>query len=195
MPRLNTPDDKRVSERIRAARKSAGMTQMALAEVLGVTFQQIQKYEKGANRVTVGRLQPLARALGVPVSYFTEGSDEQPTEFDNFLAPARQPRGHGRLRGHRHADTRRALLRICRPQRVEEPKVSAPDESGVESVVGRAGAIGLVLPLPRQSPPGPERRRAGTRQHRRLRWSRRPGERQEPRQQLREASPLVEQRL
>jgi transcriptional regulator with XRE-family HTH domain len=112
MPRLNTPDDKRVSERIRAARKSAGMTQMALAEVLGVTFQQIQKYEKGANRVTVGRLQPLARALGVPVSYFTEGSDEQPTEFDNFLALPGSREVMVAFVAIDDTDTRKALLRV-----------------------------------------------------------------------------------
>jgi transcriptional regulator with XRE-family HTH domain len=74
VPRLNTPEDKRIGQRIRAARNSAGIPQTALAEALGVTFQQSQKYENGTNRVTVGRLQPLARVLGVPVSYLTEGS-------------------------------------------------------------------------------------------------------------------------
>jgi transcriptional regulator with XRE-family HTH domain len=77
-----------------------------------VTFQQIQKYEKGTNRVTLGRLQPLARALGVPVSYFTEGSDEQPTEFDNFLALPGSRDLMAAFVAIEDADTRKALLKV-----------------------------------------------------------------------------------
>ena len=53
---------------IRTLRKQAGMSQQALGQALGVTFQQVQKYENGTNRVTAGRLVLIAEALGVQVS-------------------------------------------------------------------------------------------------------------------------------
>jgi DNA-binding XRE family transcriptional regulator len=62
--------DVQVSQRIRTARLAQGMTQQKLAELLGVTFQQVQKYEKGTNRVAMGRLHAIANALGVPMNYF-----------------------------------------------------------------------------------------------------------------------------
>jgi transcriptional regulator with XRE-family HTH domain len=64
--------DVHVGLRIRAARLAAGLSQERLGTALGVTFQQVQKYEKGANRVGAGRLSDVARALSVPVSYFFE---------------------------------------------------------------------------------------------------------------------------
>jgi transcriptional regulator with XRE-family HTH domain len=67
-----TPDpvDIAVGHRIRVERLSRGMSQTVLADQLGVTFQQVQKYEKGVNRVGAGRLTKIAEALGVPVSTF-----------------------------------------------------------------------------------------------------------------------------
>jgi transcriptional regulator with XRE-family HTH domain len=59
-------------------RNTLGMTQMALAAAIGVTFQQVQKYEKGVNRVGAGRLQHIARVLGMPVSWFFEGAPKAP---------------------------------------------------------------------------------------------------------------------
>ncbi len=64
--------DLHVGLRIRAARLAAGLSQERLGNALGVTFQQVQKYEKGANRVGAGRLSDIARVLSVPVSYFFE---------------------------------------------------------------------------------------------------------------------------
>jgi transcriptional regulator with XRE-family HTH domain len=64
--------DVHVGLRIRAARLAAGLSQERLGTALGVTFQQVQKYEKGANRVGAGRLSDIARVLSVPVSYFFE---------------------------------------------------------------------------------------------------------------------------
>jgi transcriptional regulator with XRE-family HTH domain len=55
-----------------------GMSQEALGEKLGVTFQQIQKYEKGHNRIGAGRLYQVARTLGVPVGYFFENAGQAP---------------------------------------------------------------------------------------------------------------------
>lgn len=55
-----------------------GMTQERLARTIGITFQQVQKYERGTNRVVASRLFELARALGVTVDYFFEGMSERP---------------------------------------------------------------------------------------------------------------------
>jgi transcriptional regulator with XRE-family HTH domain len=65
--------DLRIGQRVRARRMEIGMSQEALAGLLGVTFQQVQKYEKGVNRISASRLYFLAKALNVPVSAFYEG--------------------------------------------------------------------------------------------------------------------------
>ena len=67
--------DKHVGARVRAARKHAGMSQTALADRLGVTFQQVQKYEAGTNRIGAGQMFLIARALNLPLDYFYEGAD------------------------------------------------------------------------------------------------------------------------
>ncbi|WEX79332.1 helix-turn-helix transcriptional regulator (plasmid) [Sinorhizobium numidicum] len=64
------PVDIHVGRRIRMRRVWIQVTQVALAEAIGVTFQQLQKYEKGTNRVGASRLQQIADALDAPVSYF-----------------------------------------------------------------------------------------------------------------------------
>ncbi len=65
--------DVRVGNRIRARREALRITQNRLAAQLGVTFSQVQKYEKGSNRIGAGRLYIVASYLGVPVEYFFEG--------------------------------------------------------------------------------------------------------------------------
>ncbi len=64
--------DEHVGARIRVRRTLLGMNQEKLGEILGLSFQQIQKYEKGANRVSASRLFQLAKIFNVPVSYFFE---------------------------------------------------------------------------------------------------------------------------
>jgi transcriptional regulator with XRE-family HTH domain len=80
MPR-NGPDpiDKHVGTKLRARRTKLGMSQTTLADALGMSFQQVQKYEKGANRIGAGRLQHIAQILKMPVQSFFEGlpEDEQ----------------------------------------------------------------------------------------------------------------------
>ena len=68
--------DAHVGLRIRMARLATGMSQETLADGLRLTFQQVQKYEKGLNRVGAGRLTDIARILGVPVSYFFEDTGD-----------------------------------------------------------------------------------------------------------------------
>ncbi len=66
------PIDIHVGSRVRLRRTMLGMSQEKLGESLGITFQQIQKYEKGTNRVGASRLQQIARVLNTPVSFFFE---------------------------------------------------------------------------------------------------------------------------
>lgn len=75
--RSGDPRDAEIGKRIRALRLERGLSQTELGNLLGVTFQQIQKYEKGANRVAAGRLQRVAEALEVPITFFYAGSTEQ----------------------------------------------------------------------------------------------------------------------
>ena len=70
------PIDVHVGGRVRLRRTLLGMSQEKLGEALGLTFQQVQKYERGANRIGASRLFDLARVLDVPVSYFYEDMDE-----------------------------------------------------------------------------------------------------------------------
>ena len=71
-PRIETPNpvDVHVGSRLRLRRTLLGMSQQRLAAAIGLTFQQVQKYERGANRISAGRLLEMADALEVPVSFF-----------------------------------------------------------------------------------------------------------------------------
>jgi transcriptional regulator with XRE-family HTH domain len=79
------PVDRHVGLRIRLRRKALGISQDRLAEALGLTFQQVQKYERGANRVSASKLWETARALKTTVSWFYEGL---PEDGDAVAAPA-----------------------------------------------------------------------------------------------------------
>jgi transcriptional regulator with XRE-family HTH domain len=83
--------DVHVGKRIRQRRWLVGITQQKLAEAVGIKFQQIQKYETGANRVSASRLWDIADALGVDVSFFFEGlkdDDAQANSASDNLVPA-----------------------------------------------------------------------------------------------------------
>jgi transcriptional regulator with XRE-family HTH domain len=70
--------DNEVGRRVRTQRLTKGLSQTELGEKIGVTFQQVQKYEKGTNRIGAGRLSRIAEVLEVPVTYFFP-SDEEPS--------------------------------------------------------------------------------------------------------------------
>lgn len=72
--------DVHVGSRIRMRRQLINMSQEKLGELLGITFQQVQKYEKGANRISASRLFNTARVLGVPISFFFEGLSTENNE-------------------------------------------------------------------------------------------------------------------
>ncbi|MCB1592711.1 MAG: helix-turn-helix transcriptional regulator [Alphaproteobacteria bacterium] len=72
------PDDidKHVGKQLKSRRVLLGMSQEKLAESVGITFQQVQKYERGTNRISAGRLLKFSKTLQVPVSFFYEGIEE-----------------------------------------------------------------------------------------------------------------------
>ena len=70
--------DRYVGARMRERRIMLGLTQQQMAELIGVTYQQAHKYEKGINRIAAGRLSSIAQALGVEVGYFYEGMSQTP---------------------------------------------------------------------------------------------------------------------
>ena len=84
--RLPNPIDLHVGARIRLRRRMQGVSQEKLADALGLTFQQVQKYERGANRVSASKLYEIAAALQSPISYF----------FDGLADPAGDDAGVGR---------------------------------------------------------------------------------------------------
>ena len=85
------PVDVQVGNRIRIRRMLIGMSQERLGDLLGLTFQQVQKYEKGVNRVGAGRLFEVARILGVPIEFFYEGVDAQVAGNRGFAEPDASP--------------------------------------------------------------------------------------------------------
>lgn len=72
------PTDKHVGSRVRMRRMMLGMSQEKLGDALSLTFQQVQKYEKGTNRIGASRLQQISHFLQVPVSFFFEGAPDLP---------------------------------------------------------------------------------------------------------------------
>jgi transcriptional regulator with XRE-family HTH domain len=78
------PTDKHVGSRVRMRRIMLGMSQEKLGDALELTFQQVQKYEKGTNRIGASRLQQISQALQVPVSFFFEGAPGSETDAQEF---------------------------------------------------------------------------------------------------------------
>jgi transcriptional regulator with XRE-family HTH domain len=79
--------DRHVGSRLRARRTMLGLTQHEMGELIGVTYQQAHKYEKGLDRIAAGRLFQIAQALNVEVGFFFEGAD---AAKENALAPAQR---------------------------------------------------------------------------------------------------------
>ena len=83
------PIDKHVGSRVRMRRMMLGMSQEKLGDALGLTFQQVQKYEKGTNRIGASRLQQISQILQVPVAFFFEGAPIVAGELVRWLRMAR----------------------------------------------------------------------------------------------------------
>ena len=87
MKKVPNPIDKHVGSRVRMRRVLLGMSQEKLGEALNLTFQQVQKYEKGTNRIGASRLQQISKTLNVPPAYFFDGAPSF-DENDNKSAPS-----------------------------------------------------------------------------------------------------------
>jgi transcriptional regulator with XRE-family HTH domain len=76
-PKIETPNpiDIRVGARLRLRRNMLGLSQEKLGEAIGLTFQQVQKYERGANRIGASRLHELSRVLDIPITFFFDDTD------------------------------------------------------------------------------------------------------------------------
>lgn len=84
--KVPNPIDAYVGSRVRTRRLMLGMSQERLAEQIGVTFQQVQKYEKGTNRIGASRLQAIAGVLAVPVAFFFQQDNSQRLNTDGLGA-------------------------------------------------------------------------------------------------------------
>ena len=82
--------DAHVGSRVRLRRQMIGMSQEKLGDILGITFQQVQKYEKGSNRVSASRLHHMSKALGVSIQYFFDDLPDN-GEQGGFAESAREP--------------------------------------------------------------------------------------------------------
>lgn len=89
--KIPNPIDIHVGTRVRLRRIMLGLSQEKLGDSLGVTFQQVQKYEKGANRIGASRLQKISEILKTPVSFFFEDAPGTPSNLEGGLAESDSP--------------------------------------------------------------------------------------------------------
>lgn len=126
------PVDVHVGAKVRLRRKLLNMSQETLAGALGLTFQQIQKYERGANRISASRLYEIAFALGVPMTFFFDGLDTPGTatsaavkarasDVDALLTAADGIDWAQAINGIKSADLRRKALALTRALSQDDP--------------------------------------------------------------------------
>jgi transcriptional regulator with XRE-family HTH domain len=101
------PIDRHVGGRVRLRRTLVGMSQEQLGARLGLTFQQVQKYEKGSNRISASRLWEIASALNVPISYFYDGAGSTASGSTEGFSES----GQTAIEGIAHSSESLALLR------------------------------------------------------------------------------------
>ncbi len=106
--------DRHVGSRIRERRIMLGLTQQQLADLIGVTYQQAHKYERGINRVSAGRLFEVAQVLSVPVNYFFDGLEQ---EGERAISPRERiclelARNFAQIPNERHQEALSQLARV-----------------------------------------------------------------------------------
>jgi transcriptional regulator with XRE-family HTH domain len=115
--------DQHVGERIRLRRTELGLTQEQLADTLDVSYQQIQKYETGANRISAGRIYEIARKLRVEIGYFFEGLE---------------PDDGGAATPLEHGGRQRTAIELVRKfAQIKDPEVRAAIAGLVKTIVER----------------------------------------------------------
>jgi transcriptional regulator with XRE-family HTH domain len=144
-PKQVTAAEKLIGERIAAFRKMRGISQGALGEAVGVTFQQVQKYEKGTNRASAGRLQEIAGVLGVPlISFFDDVAGEDGPVPGEILSGLKQHGSADLLRVYtsiRSPELRRSLLQIARELAGTEERALGPAIASAERRKGREARL------------------------------------------------------
>lgn len=123
------PIDVFAGERLRARRKFLGMSQQALADAVGITFQQVQKYERGANRISVSKLARMARALQAsPAEFFPGIEDDDSVRMTPIEALAHADGGIDLARRYcaMSEERRHALLRVAAALTDEEAAEPGP---------------------------------------------------------------------
>jgi transcriptional regulator with XRE-family HTH domain len=164
MKKSPNPIDRHVGSRVRMRRILVGMSQEKLGEALGLTFQQVQKYEKGTNRIGASRLQAIGSHLGVPVEYFFEGapqlealvggfSETHDTSYvSDFLSTAEGVQLNKAFTRIKDAKIRRKLVELMSAIAGDE------DEAGDDlSLLTPAGVLPLLLDdRPDEEPEEPE---------------------------------------
>ena len=121
-PGVPNPVDIHVGSRVRLRRTLLGLSQEKLGEAVGLTFQQIQKYERGANRIGASRLFEFSRILDVPVSFFFDDMSDRMKSSDPALAPALSDQPQASLEPD--PLTRRETLELVRAYyRIADPQV------------------------------------------------------------------------
>lgn len=109
------PVDLHVGARVRMRRKFLGMSQEGLAEIIDLTFQQVQKYERGSNRISASKLYEISKALKTPVSYFFEGYGENEA-VEGFSESESEQFVHGFLRTTEGIELAEAFPRVKSPK-------------------------------------------------------------------------------
>lgn len=133
-----TAIDRHVGLRIRERRITMGLSQQQLASIIGVTYQQAHKYERGLNRVSAGRLFEIAKALAVEPSWLFEGLPTQGEEAYT-LAPRQRMslelmRNFMLIRDEKHQDALSQMARSLARQTVPEEAVETPGDFGEDAV-------------------------------------------------------------
>ena len=135
------PVDKYVGSRVRMRRIMLGMSQEKLGEALGLTFQQVQKYEKGTNRVGASRIQQISEILQVPVSFLFEGSPVTGIARTEGLSEAPSP---GYVSDFLATSEGLALIRAF--TRISDAKLRRSIVNMVEQIAARGSKASLQHP-------------------------------------------------
>jgi transcriptional regulator with XRE-family HTH domain len=136
--RAPNPIDVHVGLQVRLRRKDLKISQEKLAEALGLTFQQVQKYERGANRISASKLYEIARALQVPIGWFFEGLSD-PTLVGGAQRGAETPFAHSFLTTQEGIDLANLFPKVTRRRvrrrLVDLVRAMVEEEADVVSIV------------------------------------------------------------
>jgi transcriptional regulator with XRE-family HTH domain len=114
-----------VGQKIRERRTMLGLTQQQLADLIGVTYQQAHKYERGINRVSAGRLFEISQVLGVEVSFFYEGlNSNQDSVNERQRMCLDLARNFTNIKNEKHQDALSMLCRVLSEQSLTDPEAA-----------------------------------------------------------------------